>query len=424
MLDLRRIRQDPETVARLLAKKHVAVDLEAVLELDRRARAIRRELEELQARRNRGSEAVARLKREQRDAEELIRQVRADGERIDALEAELEPLEAELRARLLEIPNVPDPDVPEGEDAGSNVEVRRWGEPPSFAFAARPHWDLGEALGIMDFERAHKISGSRFSVLAGDGARLSRALINFMLDHAREAGYREMAVPYLVNRDSMIGTGQFPKFEEDVYRVVPHEYYLISTAEIPLTNLHREEILEEAELPIKLVGYTACFRAEAGAAGRDTRGLIRQHQFDKVELVQLVRPEASPAALEEMVTTAQGVLEALGLPYRTVLLCGGDMGFGQARTYDLEVWMPSYGRYVEISSCSNMTDFQARRAGIRYRPQGSKRTEYVHTLNGSALAVGRTLAALVENLQTEDGQVRVPEVLVPYLGGQTLVGRP
>lgn len=417
MLDIRRIRQEPEVLQALLAKKGVVADFTPLLDMDARRRTLLTEMEQLKAERNRVSEEVARRKKAREDANDLIGAMRGVGERIAALEAEVRLLDEAIQQELLTIPNPPLPEVPAGASAEDNVEVRQWGERPDFAYEPKPHWDLGESLGVLDFERGRKLAGARFTVFAGLGAQLSRALINFMLDHNRRRGYVEMAPPYLVNREALVGTGQFPKFEEDVFRVVPHEYYLIPTAEVPLTNLHRDEILTDDALPIQYTGYTASFRAEAGAAGRDTRGIIRQHQFDKVELIRFVRPEESDAALEAMLRDAEDVLEHLGLPYRTVLLCGGDMGFTQAKTYDIEVWMPSYGRYVEISSCSNMGDFQARRANIRYRPQGAKKTELVHTLNGSALAIGRTFAAILENYQQADGSVRIPDVLQPYFDG-------
>ncbi|MDA8195047.1 MAG: serine--tRNA ligase [Thermaerobacter sp.] len=419
MLDLRRIRQEPEEIKRLLAIKRVDAPIDEILALDKRRRAVQADIERLKAERNLASEEVSVKKKRGETASHLIAAMRRVGDEIRALEAGIGPLEDELQYLLMRVPNTPSLDVPPGMDAADNVEVRRFGDPPAMAFAARAHWDLGESLGIIDFERARKISGARFSVLKGWGARLSRGLIGFMLDHAVARGYVEMATPYLVNRNSMIGTGQFPKFEDDAFAVSPHDYFLIPTAEVPLTNLHRDEILSDQDLPLRYTAYTASFRAEAGAAGRDTRGLIRQHQFDKVELVRFVRPNESEAALLAMVQDAESVLEDLGLPYRTVLLCGGDMGFGQATMYDIEVWMPSYGRYVEISSCSNMTDFQARRADIRFRPEGAKKTEFVHTLNGSALAVGRTIAALLENYQTARGTVRVAPALQPYLNGAT-----
>lgn len=421
MNDIRRIRQEPEEMQRLLAKKGIEVDFGPLIALDSRRREALTEMEQLKAERNRVSEEVARIKKTGGDADALILEMRGVGERIAALEADVRTMDGELEAELLTIPNPPMADVPDGGSADDNVEVRLWGQVPAFDFDPKAHWDLGESLHVLDFERGRKLSGARFTVFAGLGAQLSRALINFMLDHNRARGYVEMAPPYLVNREALVGTGQFPKFEEDVFRVVPHEYYLIPTAEVPLTNLHRDEILPDAELPIRYTAYTASFRAEAGAAGRDTRGIIRQHQFDKVELVQFARPEESEAALEAMVSVAQDVLEQLELPYRTVLLCGGDMGFTQAKTYDIEVWMPSYARYVEISSVSLFGDFQARRANIRYRPQGSKKTEFVHTLNGSALAIGRTFAALLENYQQADGSVRIPAVLRPYLGGRDII---
>ncbi len=421
MIDIRRIRQEPEVLQALLAKKGIAADFAPLLALDGRRRSLLTEMEQLKAERNRVSEEVARRKKAHEAADDLIEAMRGVGDRIAALEGEIRQLDDQMQEELLGVPNPPLPEVPEGASAEDNVEVRQWGTLPVFDFEPKPHWDLGEALGVLDFERGRKLSGARFTVFAGLGAQLSRALINFMLDHNRRRGYVEMAPPYLVNREALVGTGQFPKFQEDVFRVVPHEYYLIPTAEVPLTNLHRDEILNEQDLPIHYTGYTASFRAEAGAAGRDTRGIIRQHQFDKVELVRFVRPEDSDAALDAMVKDAEDVLEQLGLPYRTVLLCGGDMGFTQAKTYDIEVWMPSYGRYVEISSCSNMGDFQARRANIRYRPQGAKKTEFVHTLNGSALAIGRTFAAILENFQQRDGSVRIPDVLKLYFDGPTVL---
>ncbi|HBQ96418.1 MAG: serine--tRNA ligase [Firmicutes bacterium] len=420
MLDIRRIRQDPETVARLLAKKHVEVDLDVVQRLDAKKREITLHIERLKAQRNQASEEVSQRKKRGEDVTGLIAETRLVGEKIKELEASLEPIDQELQDFLYTVPNTPLPQVPEGESADDNQEMHRFGEVPRFSFPAKPHWELGEMLEIIDFERARKISGSRFSLMRGMGARLNRALINFMLDHARERGYQEVAPPYLVNEASMLGTGQFPKFAEDAFHVVPHDYYLIPTAEVPLTNLFRDEIIT-GPFPLKFTAYTASFRAEAGAAGRDTRGLIRQHQFDKVELVRFEEPQGSEAAIEEMLRDAESVLEELELPYRTVMLCGGDMGFGQALTYDIEVWMPSYGKYVEISSVSNMTDFQARRANIRYRPSGVKKTEFVHTLNGSALAVGRTIAAILENYQRPNGHVKIPDVLRSYLDDKELI---
>lgn len=419
MMDIKRIRQSPDEVRRLLAKKGVQVDLTALLAQDAQRRQLLTELETLQAERNRVSGEVARIKKAGGDAAPLIQTTRGVAEQIQRLEAAVRSLDEAVREAMLNLPNPPAAEVPDGLTAEDNQEVKRWGEPPHFDFAAKPHWEVGEALGILDFERARKLSGARFTVLSGQGATMARALINFMLSHNTRRGYKEISPPYLVTREALVGTGQLPKFADDVFRVEPHEYYLIPTAEVPLTNMHRDEILSESELPIRYTGYTASFRAEAGAAGRDTRGLIRQHQFDKVELVQFTRPQDSAEALSNMVGDAEAVLEELGLPYRTVLLCGGEMGFTQEKTYDLEVWMPSYDRYVEISSVSLIGDFQARRANIRFRPQDSKKTEYVHTLNGSALAVGRTLAAILENFQQPDGRVVIPAVLRPYLDGRS-----
>lgn len=422
MMDMRRIRENPAEVQALLAKKGVVVDLTRLIEQDQERRRLLTDMEQLKAERNRVSLEVAQKKKAGENADALVEEMRGVGDRISQFKAELREVDAGLQEEMMAIPNPPLKDVPDGATQEDNVEVRRWGPVPRFSFEPKPHWELGEALGILDFDRARKITGARFTVFAGVGAEMARALVNFMLDHNRRRGYTEMAPPYLVNRESLVGTGQLPKFAEDVFRVVPHEYYLIPTAEVPLTNLHRDEILNERDLPIRYTGYTASFRAEAGAAGRDTRGIIRQHQFDKVELVQFTKPEDSADALAAMVKDAEDVLEQLGLPYRTVLLCGGDMGFTQEKTFDLEVWMPSYGRYVEISSVSLFGDFQARRARIRYRREESKKTELVHTLNGSALAIGRTFAAILENFQEAQGSVAVPAVLQPYLDGRTHLG--
>ena len=419
MLDLRFVRQNPEVVRAALRRRRVEEgDLDALLEADARWRRDLQRLEELRAQRNETSEAIGRLRRQGADASELIAAMRRVGETIKELEERVRRLEQEIQERLLRIPMIPDPDVPEGDDADDNVEVRRWGEPPRFDFEPKAHWDLGPALGILDFERAAKITGARFTVFRDRGARLVRALIQFMLDlHTQEHGYTEVLPPFLVHRQSMVGTGQLPKFEDDAFRVADSDLFLVPTAEVPVTNLYRDEILDAAQLPIYHVAYTPCFRAEAGSAGRDTRGLIRQHQFDKVELVKFVHPDRSAEEHERLVADAEAVLQRLGLPYRVVLICTGDMGFAQAKQYDLEVWMPSYGRYVEISSCSNYRDYQARRANIRFRPEPGARPRFVHTLNGSGLAVGRTLAALLENYQQADGSVVIPEALRPYMGG-------
>jgi len=417
MLDIKFVRGNPEAVREGLRRRGTLVALEEFLRLDEMRRKTLVRVEEMKHRRNVVSEEIARLKKNGQPAEELIAEMRGLSRQIKELDREIGELEAQLTAVLLNIPNLPDPSVPDGEDAADNVEVRRWGRPREFPFPVRPHWEIGELLGILDFARAGKVAGARFAFYRGAGARLERAVINFMLDLHVRHGYLEVFPPFLVNRDSMVGTGQLPKFAEDMFKVEGNDYYLIPTAEVPVTNLYREEILEADQLPIYHVAYSACFRAEAGAAGRDTRGLIRQHQFNKVELVKFCRPEESDAELEKLVGDAERVLQLLGLPYRVVVLCAGDLGFAARKTYDLEVWLPSYGEYKEISSCSNFGDYQARRANIRYRPGPKERPRYVHTLNGSGLAVGRTVAAILENYQEPDGSVIVPEVLRPYMGG-------
>jgi seryl-tRNA synthetase len=414
MLDIRWVRQNPELVRAGYRKKHVEAPLDEVLQLDAERRRILSRLEQLKAERNRASEQVARLKKAGVAADDLIEATRRLGDEIGVLEASLRPIEEQFQARMLELPNVPHESVPDGEDEEDNPVVETWGEPRHDVVA--PHWEIGEALGWLDFERARKLAGSRFTVLRGMGARVNRALITFMLDEALAHGYVELAPPYLTLEDMLVGTGQFPKFREDVFHIVPEDLFLIPTAEVPLTNYHRDEILPESALPVKYCAYTACFRSEAGAAGRDTRGLIRQHQFDKVELVKIVHPAEGLQELEAMREDAARVLRRLGLPYRVVEHCGGDLGFGHYKAYDLEVWMPSYGRYVEISSVSLMSDFQARRAGLRFRTNDRKSVEFPYTLNGSALAVGRTLAAILENYQTKDGTIELPEALTPYLG--------
>ncbi|HBK61572.1 MAG TPA: serine--tRNA ligase, partial [Firmicutes bacterium] len=390
----------------------------ALLAADEKRREILVEVEELKRRRNQASEKVARLKRTGADASEIIDEMKGVSDHIRGFDEELAAVEASISELLLGIPNIPHESVPTGRDDSENVEVRRWGQPRAFEFEPKAHWDLGVALDILDFERASKITGARFAIYKGMGSRLVRALVNFMLDlHTAEHGYTEVFPPFLVNAASMVGTGQLPKFADDMFKCEGLDYYMVPTAEVPVTNMYRGEILDGACLPVKHVAYTACFRAEAGAAGRDTRGLIRQHQFDKVELVKFVRPDTSYDELERLVADAQSVLEILGLPYRVTKMCTGDVGFSAAKKYDLEVWMPSYGRYVEISSCSNFESFQARRADIKFRPAPGAKAEFVHTLNGSGLAVGRTIAALLENCQQPDGSIAIAKRLQPYMGG-------
>lgn len=418
MLDRKLLRNNfAEIKAKLQKRGEDLSELDNFGKLDERRRKIINEVEQLKAERNETSKKISELKREKKDASELIERMQQVSKTIKELDSELNEIEEQFDKIMLGIPNIPHESVPVGEDEEDNVEVRKWGEIPKFSFEVQAHWDIGTNLGILDFERAAKVAGSRFVFLKGLGSRLERALINFMMDyHTDHHGYEEMIPPYLVNRDSMTGTGQLPKFEEDAFLIKKWDYFLIPTAEVPVTNFHRDEILSVDDLPKKYVAYSACFRSEAGSAGRDTRGLIRQHQFNKVELVQFVKPEDSYNALEELVGHAEKILQLLGLPYRVMNMCTGDLGFTAAKKYDLEVWIPSQNKYREISSCSNFEAFQARRAGIRYRDADGK-VKYVHTLNGSGLAVGRTLTAIIENYQQEDGSVIVPEVLRPYMGG-------
>ncbi len=417
MLDLKFIRSNPDKVKKALADRHYDFDLDQLLVWDEQRRSLIGESEQLKNRRNTLSQEVGRLKAAKQDATELQEEVRGISKRIKELDQELADLEQKLNKALLMIPNIPHETVPVGEDEEDNLVLRMEGEPPKFSFEPRPHWEIGEQLDILDFARGVKLAGARFTVLKGWGAKLERALVNFMLDlHTREHGYTEIFPPFLVNRATMTGTGQLPKFEEDLFLCQREDLFLVPTAEVPVTNLYSSEILSADQLPIYHTAYTACFRAEAGAAGRDTRGLIRQHQFNKVELVKFTTPEDSYLELEKLTNDAEEVLRRLGLAYRVVSLSTGDLGFSAAKTYDLEVWLPAAGCYREISSCSNFEDFQARRANIRYRPEHGARPRFVHTLNGSGLAVGRTLAAILENYQQEDGSVIVPEVLRPYLG--------
>ena len=424
MIDAKMIRANPEQVEARLNKRNLRGVLDEYLQLDGRRRQILVQVEELKNFRNTSSQEVGKLKKAGQDPTELMEKVRQVGKEIAALDEEVKNVEAQMDSILLNIPNLPHESVPVGPDENSNVEIRRWGQPRSFDFEPQAHWDIGPALDILDFERAAKLSGARFTVYKGLGARLERAVINFYLDiHTQQHGYREILPPFMVSADCMVGTGQLPKFAEDMFKVEGREMYLIPTAEVPLTNLYREEILDAADLPMYLTAYTPCFRAEAGSHGRDTRGVIRQHQFNKVELVKLVEPQHSYEELEKMTANAEKVLQLLDLPYRVVLLSTGDMGFSAAKTYDVEVWMPSYNEYKEISSCSNCEDFQARRANIRFRPGPKEKLQYVHTLNGSGVAVGRTIAAILENYQQEDGSVLVPEALKPYMGGIEVIKR-
>ena len=416
MLDQKLLRTDLDSVAAKLAKRGYRLDVAFWQQVEAERKAIQVKTEELQAQKNAGAKQVGEKKRNGEDTSELMAQMQTISTQMKQAEDELKTLQDKIQAAALTIPNLPDDSVPPGEDENDNVEIRKWGEPRQFDFAIKEHSDLGEALGMLDFELAAKLTGSRFSVLRGQLAKLNRALIQFMLNtHTEKYGYTEMYVPYMVNRDSLQGTGQLPKFEEDLFKLRGEkEYYLIPTSEVPLTNSVRDKIVNPDELPIKVTAHTPCFRSEAGSAGRDTRGLIRQHQFEKVEMVQITHAENSMQALEDMTAQAEYILQQLGLPYRVIVLCGGDMGFSAVKTYDIEVWLPSQDTYREISSCSNCGDFQARR--MQARVKDGKKTELVHTLNGSGLAVGRTLLAIMENYQNADGTITVPEVLRPYMG--------
>lgn len=416
MLDLKFVRDNLDIVRKALHDKGEAAAIDRFSEVDARRRDLLQEVEQLKNKRNIVSAEVARMKKAKEDASTVIEEMRVVSQRIKELDYQTREVENELHEILLTLPNIPDASVPVGQSEDDNVPIRHVGEVPSFNFTPQPHWVIATKLDIIDFERAGKVTGARFAFYKGRGAQLERALVNFMLDlHTAEHGYTEIFPPFMVHRDSMVGTGQLPKFEEDAFRVAGTDYFLIPTAEVPVTNLHREEILAAEDLPRYYVAYSACFRAEAGAHGRDTRGLIRQHQFNKVELVKFVRPEDSMAALEKLTENAEEVLKRLGLPYRTVRMCTADLGFAAAKKYDLEVWLPSYNTYREISSCSNFGDFQARRAGIRFRRTQGGKAEFVHTLNGSGVAIGRTVAAILENYQQADGTVAIPEALRPYL---------
>ncbi|MGD7046547.1 serine--tRNA ligase [Jeotgalibacillus proteolyticus] len=423
MLDLKRLRNEFDEIKEKMAHRGEDLgDFDQFQDLDRERRDLIVKSEEKKSRRNEVSQQIAQMKREKKNADAVIAETRSLGDEIKEIDDRLRVVEEKLEALLLSIPNVPHESVPVGETEDDNVEVRKWGELPSFEFEAQPHWDLAVNLGMLDFERAAKVTGSRFVFYKGAGARLERALINFMMDlHQDQHGYEEMLPPYLVNRTSMTGTGQLPKFEEDAFRIEEEDYFLIPTSEVPVTNYHRDEILRAEELPKAYAAYSANFRSEAGSAGRDTRGLIRQHQFNKVELVRFAKPEDSYDTLEELTGHAEKVLQLLELPYRVLSMCTADLGFTAAKKYDIEVWIPSYESYREISSCSNFEDFQARRANIRFRREPNAKPEHVHTLNGSGLAIGRTVAALLENYQQEDGSILVPEVLQPYMGGKKII---
>ncbi|RMG03289.1 MAG: serine--tRNA ligase [Nitrospirae bacterium] len=417
MLDIRFVRENPELISNALKNRgYEQVSMDEFLSLEEERRKVIREVEELRNKRNTVSEEIGKRKKSGEDAQDLIAEMKTVSDKIKELDDRQKEIDGKIRDFLLTIPNVPHESVPVGRDEEDNVEIRRWGEPPEFDFEPLNHWDIGETLDIMDFERASKIAGARFSLMKGAGAKLERALMNFMLDHNTALGYKEVFPPLLVNRQTMTGTGQLPKFEMDLFRTADPELYLIPTAEVPVTNIHREEILKEEDLPLYYTAYTPCFRREAGSYGKDTRGLIRQHQFNKVELVKFSKPEDSYDELEKLTRDAEDILQKLGLHYRVVVLCTGDLGFSASKTYDIEVWLPGQQRFREISSCSNFEDYQARRANIRFRRTGKKGTEFVHTLNGSGLAIGRTLVAILENYQQKDGTVLIPDALKPYMG--------
>lgn len=427
MIDQKLLRTDLDTLAQKLAKRGYGLDKAFWQNVEEQRKALQVKTEDLQAQKNAGAKQIGEMKRNGADTkstDDLMAKMASISADMKQAEDELKALQDTIQAAALAIPNIPDDSVPEGVDENDNVEVRTWGEPRQFDFDIKDHSDLGEALSLLDFEMAAKLTGSRFSVLKGQLAKLNRALIQFMLDtHTEKYGFTEMYVPYIVNSDSLQGTGQLPKFEEDLFKLRgERDYYLIPTSEVPLTNTVRDTILTADQLPIKLTAHTPCFRSEAGSAGRDTRGLIRQHQFEKVEMVQIVHPDTAMQALEEMTEQAEYILQQLGLPYRVIVLCGGDMGFGAVKTYDIEVWLPSQNTYREISSCSNCGDFQARRMQARFKDKDSKKTELVHTLNGSGLAVGRTLLAIMENYQNADGTITIPEVLRGYMNGLATIG--
>ncbi len=418
MLDVKRIRNDLDGIKKAMARRgEKDFDLDLVLELDDQRKELLQEVEKMKNEQNVASKEIPNLKKEGKDTTEIMAKLKDLSDEIKVLDEKVKEVEDKMEYNLMRIPNVPNPNVPQGTTDDDNVEVRKWGEPTKFEFESKAHWDIGTDLEILDFETAAKITGSRFTLYKNLGARLERSLINLFLDTHTDAGYSEVLPPFMANRESFVGTGQLPKFEEDMFKIEGKEYFLVPTAEVPVTNIHRNQIIEGETLPIRYCAYTPCFRSEAGSAGRDTRGLVRQHQFNKVELVHFVKPEDSYETLEKLTRDAEKVLQLLELPYRVVKICTGDLGFTAAFKYDIEVWMPSYNRYVEISSCSNFEDFQARRAGVRFKRDKKSKAEYVHTLNGSGVAIGRALAAVLENYQQADGSVVVPEVLRGYMGG-------
>ena len=425
MLEIKWIRNNLDEVKTFLKNRYNDFDVDRIVALDEEKRKLLAETENLKAQRNEGSRKVAEAKATGKDATDLMEELRELGQRVKDIDAAVGKLDEELQALLLQVPNRPHDSVPVGKDENDNVEIRKWGTPKKFDFDPQAHWDIGEKLGILDFEKGVSLFQSRFTVLRGLGARLERALINFMLDlHTMHHGYREIQPPFMVNSQTMLGTGQLPKFAEDLYKCENEDLWLIPTAEVPLTNLHAGEIIPEEQLPLYYTAYTPCFRKEAGSYGRDVRGMMRQHQFDKVEMVKLCKPENSYNELEKLTNNAEEVLQKLEIPYRVICLCTGDMGFGASKTYDIEVWLPFQDKYREISSCSNCEDFQARRMGTRYKPTDGGKPRYVHTLNGSGIAIGRTLIAVLENYQREDGSVEIPEVLVPYMGGVREISLP
>ncbi|MDD6213864.1 MAG: serine--tRNA ligase [Firmicutes bacterium] len=424
MLDIKILRTEPDKIREALKKRNNDLDITPAIEMDAQRREILAEVEQMKAKQNEITKQIPKMKKAGENTDQIFAEMKELSGEIKELDSKVSKIDEDLRMFMLKIPNIPNAKCPIGKDDTENRELRKWSTPREFDFEAKAHWDIGTDLDILDFDRGAKISGTRFTVYKGQGARLERSVIQYFLNtHTEQSGYTEIFPPYMVNRASMTGTGQLPKFEEDAFKVANNGYFLIPTAEVPVTNLHRDEILDGTKLPIKYCAYSACFRAEAGSAGRDTRGLIRQHQFNKVELVKFARPENSYDELESLTNDAEKLLQGLKIPYRVVCLSTGDLGFSSACTYDIEVWMPSYGRYVEISSCSNFEDYQARRANIRFKDSPKDKAQFVHTLNGSGLAVGRTVAAILENYQNADGTVTVPDILVPYMGTDKIVKR-